>query len=144
MWLAAVLSLVLVVLIVMWFESANQKTPEYHLGKLNQAGEAYNAAIAGEQIFRIAQLRYTLGIGNPGKDLRKHENALLEMGYFRQTNFTFMSTNHLKRFFMNTRNAAFRDTNWSLSVEGTNVSLTAAALDLELWGTIASKVNEAE
>jgi len=136
-WVVAAGSLVLVVLGLIYLGRANQKSARYHLRKLRQAHAAYNAAILGKQSFRFEHLKYSLGMRNPAEDVREHEKALLELGYFRQTNFTFSTTNDVTQFLRNSRGAAFRDTNWSLSIEGTNVSLIAATVDLALWRGIA-------
>ena len=141
MWAVAAISLVLVVLVLAFIGRENQKSARYHVRKLREAHAAYNAAMMGQTSFRIERLKYTLGIRNPSDDVREHEGALLAMGYFRQTNFTFPSTNSVQQFLKRTRDAPFQDTNWSLSIEGTNVLLIGAARDLELWGKLAANAN---
>jgi hypothetical protein len=136
-WVVVAFFLVFVVLGLVYLGREKQKSARYHLRKLRQANAAYNAAILGKQSFRFENLKYWLGMRTPADDVREHEKALLEIGYFRQTDFTFSSTNDVTQFLRNTRGAAFSDTNWSLSIEGTNVSLIAATVDLELWRGIA-------
>jgi hypothetical protein len=140
-WMAVAFFLVFVVLGLVYLGREKQKSARYHLRKLREAHAAYNAAILGKQSFRFEHLKYSLGMRSPADDLRKHEKALLELGYFRQTNFALLSTNQVTEFLKITGRATFSDTNWSLSVEGTNLSLIAAARDLELWGAIATNVD---
>ena len=121
--------------------SSEQRDVAYHLRKLKQAHSALNPPKSASEAFRLDRIRYTLGRGVPMDDLKNHENRLLELGYFRNTNIAFPSTNLLRAFVMEVRNGAFRDTNWSYSIDGTNVLLTAATFDLHLWAEIASNVN---
>lgn len=72
----------------------------------------------------------------------EHERALLDLGYFGQTNFTFLSSNEVKQFLKRTGTAAFTDTDWSLTIGESNVSVRAAAVDLELWKRIAVESKE--
>jgi len=141
-WGVAAVFLVVVVLALIFVGREKQKSARYHLRKLRQAHAAYNAAMMGETSFRSERLIYTLGFRNPSEEVRKHERALLEMGYFRQTNFTLPGTNCVQQFLRRTRDAGFHDTNWSLTVEGTNVSLIAAAHDFEVWETITRESQE--
>jgi hypothetical protein len=139
--MVAGISLVVLILTVIFLARVRRNSAEYHLQKLKRAWVAYDAAMMRQRRFRIDELKYALGFRNPMQDMKKHEAALLTMGYLRQTNFTLPSTNSVQHFLKSTRNAAFQDTNWSLSIEATNISLIAAARDSALWGAMASEAN---
>lgn len=89
----------------------------------------------------LRRIKFTLGWKVPVEEFKKHQGALVQLGYFQNTNLAFFTTNLLHEFVAEIKTLPLADTNWSYSIEGTNLLLTAAASDLHLWITTASNLN---
>lgn len=111
----------------------------YHLRNLHEAHLVMYPQ--GDAFDTLRRIKFTLGWKNPFDEFKKHQDALVQLGYFQNTNLTFATTNILREFLAEIRNLPLTDTNWSYSIEGTNLLLTAATSDLHLWITTASNVN---
>lgn len=122
--------------------AARESDPAYHLRKLHEANlAAFHPPKFFTEAIRLRNLKYTLGRGNPVKDINKHQKRLLELGYFQSTNLVLENTNLIRQFASEVSAAQFHDTNWSYGIAGRTIHVIAAAADLPAWSRIASNVN---
>lgn len=138
--LAAPLGCAFVILfVVVTFIFLRESEVNYHLRKLREAHLVmYPDGTAFDTLRRI---KFTLGWKIPIDEFKKHQKALVQLGYFQNTNLAFSTPNLLREFVAEIKTLPLADTNWSYSIEGTNLLLTAATSDLHLWTTTASNLN---